>query len=46
SGSRNNDINAKEFGYYFFREDFVKLKMMNFTVHKDAVKELLKKFKN
>lgn len=46
SGSRNNDINAKEFGYYFFSEDFVKLKMMNFTVHKDAVKELLKKFKN
>ncbi len=46
SGSRNNDPNAKEFGYYFFREDFVKLKMMNFTVHKDAVKELLKKFKN
>ena len=45
SGSRNNDSNAKEFGYYFFREDFVKLKMMNFTVHKDAVKDLLKKFK-
>jgi bleomycin hydrolase len=44
AGSRNNDQNAKEFGYYFFREDFVKLKMMNFTVHKDAVKELLKKF--
>ncbi len=46
AGSRNNDSNAKEFGYYFFREDFVKLKMMNFTVHKDAIKELLKKFKN
>lgn len=46
SGSRNNDAKAKEFGYYFFREDFIKLKMMNFTVHKDAVKELLKKFKN
>lgn len=45
AGSRNNDVNAKEFGYYFFREDFVRLKMMNFTVHKDAVKELLKKFK-
>ena len=45
SGSRNNDPNAKEFGYYFLREDFVKLKMMNFTVHKDAVKDLLKKFK-
>jgi len=31
-------------GYYFFREDFVKLKMLTFMVHKDAVKELLKKF--
>jgi bleomycin hydrolase len=28
SGSRNNDPNAKEFGYYFFSEDYVKLKMM------------------
>lgn len=44
SGSRNNDPNAKEFGYYFFSEDYVKLKMMDFTVHKDAVKDLLKKF--
>jgi bleomycin hydrolase len=44
SGSRNNDPNAKEFGYYFFSEDYVKLKMMDFMVHKDAVKELLGKF--
>jgi bleomycin hydrolase len=44
SGSRNNDPNASEFGYYFFSEDYVKLKMMGFTVHKDAVMELLKKF--
>ena len=44
SGSRNNDEKAKEFGYYFFSEDYVKLKMMEFTVHKDAVAELLKKF--
>lgn len=45
AGSRNNDPAAKEFGYYFFNEDFVKLKMMNFTVHKDAVSDLLKKMK-
>ena len=45
SGSRNNNPNAKEFGYYFFSEDFIKLKMMNYTIHKDAVKTLLKKFK-
>ena len=45
AGSRNNDNNAKEFGYYFFSEDYVKLKMMDFMVHKDAVKDLLAKFK-
>ena len=44
SGSRNNDPNAKEFGYYFFSEDYIKLKMMDFMVHKDAVKDLLQKF--
>ena len=44
SGSRNNDPEAEEFGYYFFSEDYVKLKMMDFMVHKDAVKELLTKF--
>jgi bleomycin hydrolase len=45
SGSRNNDPNASEFGYYFFSEDYVKLKMMDFMVHKDAVKDLLSKIK-
>jgi bleomycin hydrolase len=44
SGSRNNDPNALEFGFYFFRDDYVKLKMMSFTVHRDAVKDILKKF--
>jgi len=44
SGSRNNDKNAPEFGYYFFSEDYIKLKMMGFTIHKDAVKDILKKF--
>jgi len=44
SGSRNNDQNAPEFGFYFFRDDYVMLKMMSFTVHKDAVKDILKKF--
>ncbi len=45
SGSRNNDPNAPEFGFYFFHEDYVKLKMMGFTIHKDAVKDILMKFK-
>ena len=38
SGSRNNDQNAEEFGYYFFHEDYVKLKILTFTVHKDVLK--------
>ncbi len=45
SGSRNNGEDKPEFGYYFFHEDYIKLKMMGFTVHKDAVKDILKKFK-
>jgi bleomycin hydrolase len=45
SGSRNNDPDAPEFGYYFFSEDYVKLKMMDFMVHRDAVKDLLIKVK-
>ena len=45
SGSRNNDELAPEFGYYFFHEDYIKLKILMFTVHKDAVKKVLKKFK-
>jgi len=44
AGSKNNDPNTKEWGYYFFSEDYVKLKMMDFMVHKDAVKELLDRF--
>lgn len=44
SGSRNIESNDPKFGYYFFSDDYVKLKMMGFTVHKDAVKDLLKKF--
>jgi bleomycin hydrolase len=31
-------------GYYFYREDYLKLKMLTFTVHKDAVKAVLAKF--
>ncbi len=32
-------------GYSFFRDDYVKLKMLVFLVHKDAAKDVLKKFK-
>jgi len=31
-------------GYYFYRDDFVKLKVLSFMVHKDAVTDLLAKF--
>ncbi len=41
SGSRN----GKHKGYYFYSEDYVKLKIMGFTVHKDVVEDILKKFK-
>lgn len=44
SGSRNNDPNAPEFGYYFFSQDYVKLKMMGFTINRAAVKDILKEF--
>lgn len=45
SGSRNLDPKSPEFGYYFFSEPYVKLKMMDFMVHKDMLKKYLKKFK-
>ena len=41
SGARN----GKNVGYRFIREDYVKLKFMDYMVHKDAIKDLLKKFK-
>ncbi len=40
AGARNG--NNK--GYCFYHEDYIKLKMMDFMVHKDAVKDLLSKF--
>jgi bleomycin hydrolase len=41
AGSRNTG----DQGYYYYHEDYVKLKIMDFMVHKDAVENLLKKFK-
>jgi bleomycin hydrolase len=31
-------------GYYFYRDDFVRLKMLTYTVHRDAVADILAKF--
>lgn len=42
SGARN----GKHLGYYFYHEDYVRLKTMSFTVHKDAVQNLLRAAKN
>jgi bleomycin hydrolase len=41
SGARN----GANKGYYFFREDYVKLKMMSVMMHKDAAKDVLSKIK-
>jgi len=43
SGSRNCGPECESFGYYFMHEDYIKLKMMTITVHKDAVAEYLAK---
>lgn len=46
AGSRNAGKDSKNFGYYFYHEDYIKLKMMNIMLHKDMVQEVLKKFTN
>ncbi len=43
SGSRA--YNGKNKGYFFYNEDYVKLKIMDFMVNKEIVKDVLKKFK-
>jgi bleomycin hydrolase len=42
TGGPEKNIN---FGYYFFHEDYVKLKMMTFLVHKEVMKDLLPEFR-
>lgn len=44
AGSRNCGKESKNFGFYFMHEDYVKLKMMGILIHRDMVKDLLKKF--
>ena len=41
SGSGSRD--GKNKGYYFYQEDYVKLKMLGIMVHNDMIKEYLKK---
>lgn len=35
---------SKHPGYYFYRDDYIRLKALAFMVHKDAVREMLGKF--
>jgi bleomycin hydrolase len=35
---------GKEKGYYFYRDDYIKLKMLSFMVHKDVVRFVMPKF--
>jgi bleomycin hydrolase len=44
SGSRNVGKESKNFGYYFFHADYLKLKMMDIMIHKDMLKDILPKF--
>lgn len=44
SGSGSH--NGKNFGYYFYHEDYIKLKMMNIMVTKSLAEDVLSKFKN
>lgn len=43
--SARSSRKGKYEGYYFFREDFIKLKMLTFTIHKDMLKDILPKIK-
>lgn len=42
--SGSGAFNGANKGYYFYHEDFVKLKMLSLTIHRKAVEEVLKKF--
>jgi len=44
AGSSNVSKQSKSFGYYFFREDYIKLKILDFIIHKDMMKDYLLKF--
>lgn len=34
------------FGYPFYKDDYIKMKILEFMIHKDAAKDILKKFAN
>jgi bleomycin hydrolase len=42
--SWSSAYNSTHPGYYFFHEDYVKLKMLGCSVHRDAVQDILSRF--
>jgi bleomycin hydrolase len=42
--SSSSSFNGKNRGFFFYHEDYIKLKMMNIMVHRDAAEEILMKF--
>ncbi|MGB9697517.1 MAG: C1 family peptidase [Ignavibacteria bacterium] len=42
SGAGSKNVEPR--GYYFYHEDYIKLKMMDYMVHKDAASVILEKF--
>ena len=44
AGSRNVGDSNESFGYYYFHEDYLKLKIVDITVHKDLIKNLWNQF--
>lgn len=42
--SGNRARNGKHEGYFFYHEDFIKLKMMNIMLHKKPAEDIMKKF--
>ena len=44
--SGSGSFNVGDKGYYFYQEDYVKLKMLGFMAHKDAIADLLSKFQH
>ncbi len=42
--SWENAYEGKTKGYFFYRDDYIKLKALMFMVHRDAVREILAKF--
>ncbi|MDY0081655.1 MAG: C1 family peptidase [Ignavibacteriaceae bacterium] len=42
--SGSGSFNTGDKGYYFYHEDYVKLKIMDFMVHKDVFKDYFSKF--